>query len=121
MSRKKTMGSALSSSIKAEEKSVQQRFEQAEKSLTTQEPESKQEEKVEQPKKVKTIRDSFTIPEFDHVKIAELQQRLLILNRVANKSEILRAGLHALEKLSDNNFIDIIEGLEKVKTGRPKQ
>lgn len=119
---KKQIRSALADSLKAEERSVQSRFEKADTALNIQESKETQESfKEEKPKNSKIIRDSFTIPEFDYLKIQSLQERLLKLGCNANKSEIVRAGFHALEKLSDDDLLSILEDLEKIKTGRPKK
>lgn len=75
--------------------------------------------KTRKGKKDKVIRDSFTMPRNDYAKIGELKKRLQHLGLAAKKSELLRAGLHALEQLSDAQLKQRIEGVEKIKTGRP--
>lgn len=75
--------------------------------------------KARKGKKDKVIRDSFTMPRNDYDKIGELKKRLQHLGLAAKKSELLRAGLHALEQLSDAQLKQRIEGVEKIKTGRP--
>jgi uncharacterized protein with ParB-like and HNH nuclease domain len=67
----------------------------------------------------KLIRDSFTMPEFDYVRIKALKSRLLSSGVEAKKSEILRAGLLALESLNDNQLQKIVDQVERIKTGRP--
>lgn len=119
---KKQIRSALADSLEAEEKSVQSRFEKADTALNIEDPKETQESfKEEKPKNNKIVRDSFTIPEFDYLKIQSLQERLLKLGCNANKSEIVRSGFHALEKLSDDDLLSILQDLEKIKTGRPKK
>lgn len=72
------------------------------------------------PKKAsKVIRDSFTFPETDYQKISELKKACLALGINAKKSEILRAGLHALASLDKNKLREVISKVEKIKTGRP--
>lgn len=75
--------------------------------------------KARKGKKDKVIRDSFTMPRNDYDKIGELKKRLQHLGLAAKKSELLRAGLHALEQLSDAQLKQRVEGVEKIKTGRP--
>jgi hypothetical protein len=75
--------------------------------------------KARKGRKDKVIRDSFTMPRNDYDKIGELKKRLQHLGVAAKKSELLRAGLHALEQLSDAQLKQRIEGVEKIKTGRP--
>jgi len=67
----------------------------------------------------KLIRDSFTMPEFDYARIKALKTRLLNNGVEAKKSEILRAGLLALESLNDNQLQKIVNQVERIKTGRP--
>lgn len=70
-------------------------------------------------KKERVIRDSFTLPSDDYESIAALKKRCLQLAVNVTKSEVIRAGLHALQQRSDNELLELINGLAKVKTGRP--
>jgi hypothetical protein len=72
-------------------------------------------------KKAKVIRDSFTMPQSDYAKIAELKQLCLKSGIPVKKSELLRAGLHALGKLTAAQLKTAMNGLDKIKTGRPEQ
>ena len=76
-------------------------------------------EKPQKPKASKVIRDSFTFPEEDYQKISELKKACLGLGINAKKSEILRAGLHALADLDHDKLKELISRIEKIKTGRP--
>lgn len=67
----------------------------------------------------KVIRDSFTMPSQDYEKIAQLKARCLKLGVSTTKSEVLRAGLHALENMSGETLRTIFQSVEKVKPGRP--
>ncbi|MBI3901669.1 MAG: hypothetical protein HY306_01780 [Nitrosomonadales bacterium] len=71
--------------------------------------------------KVKVVRDSFTMPQTDYAKLAELKQALLKVGIHVKKSELLRAGLHALSKLGALQLKRAIAQIEQVKTGRPKK
>jgi len=71
--------------------------------------------------KVKLVRDSFAMPAFDHGQIAVLKKRALAFQRPAKKSELLRAGLHALVALDDKALQAALNALAAVKTGRPKK
>jgi hypothetical protein len=71
--------------------------------------------------KVKVVRDSFTMPKSDYAKIGELKQLCLQDGMQVKKSELLRAGLHALSKLSAAQLKTALSGLEKIETGRPKK
>lgn len=69
----------------------------------------------------KVVRDSFTMPEDDYALIDKTQRRFMRLAIMLNKGEILRAGLHALEQLSNAQLKEISVKVEKVKTGRPAE
>lgn len=70
-------------------------------------------------KKVKLVRDSFTMPETEYAVIALLKKRCLKAGVSAKKSEILRAAVAGLAKLSDGSVLAAIRRLEVIKTGRP--
>jgi hypothetical protein len=86
---------------------------------------------VEQPKAVKPakppklrtkpVRDSFTMPEADFALVATLKARALSAQCVAKKSELLRAGLHALAALDTPALVAALGNLDPVKIGRPKK
>ena len=75
--------------------------------------------KKEKQKKIKMVRDSFTMPEDDYAKIAELKKKCLKAGIHIKKSELLRAGLTYLTKLSKPALLDTVKQVEKIKTGRP--
>jgi len=70
-------------------------------------------------KKVKLVRDSFTMPEPEYAVIALLKKRCLNAGVAAKKSEILRAAVAGLAQLSDASVVSAIRRLEVIKTGRP--
>jgi len=67
----------------------------------------------------KVTRDSFTMPSTNYEKIGQLRAKCLKAGFSVTKSEIIRAGLHALESLPMEHLRKVIESLEKVKPGRP--
>jgi hypothetical protein len=71
--------------------------------------------------KVKVVRDSFTMPKADYDKIDALKQACLKTGLHVKKSELLRAGLHALSALSTAQLKLAIGKLAEIKTGRPKK
>lgn len=75
--------------------------------------------KKRKPVKTKVIRDSFSFPEHDYLKISELKKACLAEGIHVKKGELLRAGLQLLIKLSPAELKQAIEQVEKVKTGRP--
>ena len=69
--------------------------------------------------KAKVIRDSFSFPEQDYLKISELKKTCLAAGIHVKKGEILRAGLHLLSKLNLDELKQVVDQVEKVQTGRP--
>jgi hypothetical protein len=69
--------------------------------------------------KKKVIRDSFSFPEQDYLKISELKKICLAAGMHVKKGEILRAGLHLLCQLKLDDLKKALEQVEKVQTGRP--
>ena len=71
--------------------------------------------------KIKVVRDSFTMPQSDYARIGELKRLCQKTGLHVKKSELLRAGLHALGKLEIEQLTESLSRLEKIKTGRPKK
>jgi hypothetical protein len=71
--------------------------------------------------KQKLVRDSFTMPQADFDLVDVLKAKALAFQRPAKKSELLRAGLHALAALSDAQLRKSLEALTPLKAGRPKK
>jgi hypothetical protein len=65
------------------------------------------------------VRDSFTMPESDFALIGTLKLSALTGQRAAKKSELLRAGLHALAAMDSPSLLTALDQLEPVKIGRP--
>jgi hypothetical protein len=72
-------------------------------------------------KRVKVVRDSFTMPQDEYQKIAEIKSTCLKAKMHVKKSEVLRAGLKVLAGLDPARLKLVLKGLEKIKTGRPKK
>ncbi|MBI3480652.1 MAG: hypothetical protein HY016_09920 [Nitrosomonadales bacterium] len=69
--------------------------------------------------KIKVVRDSFTMPQNEYAKIAEIKAICLKAKIHVKKSEVLRAGLKALSELNATQLKRALSDLEKIKTGRP--
>ena len=67
----------------------------------------------------KVVRDSFTMPVEDYELIGVLKQRCIGLGFAMKKSELLRAGLAALNQLPDVSLAQVVGAVEQVKAGRP--
>lgn len=79
-------------------------------------PESEKPAKV---KRMKLVRDSFTIPKTEYAVLDELKQRAGKLGRPSKKSELLRAGIKALAAMSEGAFLTALQSVPTIKTGRP--
>jgi hypothetical protein len=88
-------------------------------------PASKPEKKAKKEKKAqgksKVVRDSFTMPQSDYDRIAELKLACQKAGLHVKKSELLRAGLQALSSMTMPQLERAIVQLVPIKTGRPKK
>ena len=71
--------------------------------------------------KAKLVRDSFTMPQEDHALISTLKSRALKFKRPTKKSELLRAGLHALQAMPPGALREALDALTPLKVGRPRR
>ena len=69
--------------------------------------------------KKKVVRDSFTMPQNEYARIAEIKEVCLKAKMHVKKSEVLRAGLKLLAGLNAAQLKQALGSLEKIKTGRP--
>ena len=75
--------------------------------------------KADKPKKIKMVRDSFSMPENEYSQFAALKRTCLLTGVHVKKSELLRAGLLCLSRLSDSELVKVVGQVEILKTGRP--
>ena len=75
--------------------------------------------KVNKEKKVKVVRDSFTLPKTELLQISEMKKRAMALGVDVKKSELIRAGLRALAGMADTAFKKAMANVPTIKTGRP--
>ncbi len=75
---------------------------------------------IENVKKPKLVRDSFTIPKIEYGVLDGLKARAVKLAQPTKKSELLRAGIKALAAMEDSAFLAALKAVPAVKTGRPK-
>jgi len=108
------LSEALASSLADEGASVRERIARVDSLLQPQEPSA-----PPTPQRDKVVRDGFSMPGTDYVLIGEMQAEMLGLQMAVTKSEVVRAGLHALKQLQDDELVALFGSLEKVKTGRP--
>ncbi len=77
-------------------------------------------EEIKSKHKVKLVRDSFAMPKNEYLVLSDLKLRSARLGMPSKKSEILRAGVSVLSKMSDTFFSAALEAIPSLKTGRPK-
>ncbi len=72
-------------------------------------------------KKVKVVRDSFTLPKTELLQITDMKKRAMALGIEVKKSELIRAGLQALSSMADAAFKKALGNVPTIKTGRPSK
>lgn len=70
-------------------------------------------------KKIKLVRDSFTIPKPEYLILDNLKLRAADLKHPVKKSELLRAGIKALAAMTDAQLLLALKAVPALKTGRP--
>lgn len=70
-------------------------------------------------KKIKMIRDSFTIPKPEFAVLETLKLRSAKLATPVKKTELIRAGIKALAAMPDVAFLAAVRSVPNLKTGRP--
>jgi hypothetical protein len=75
--------------------------------------------KAPKEKKIKVVRDSFTLPKTELLQVAAMKKRALDLGVDVKKSELIRAGLQALSGLAEAPFKKALASIPTIKTGRP--
>ena len=118
---KDALGASLGKSLKAEEDAVKSRFDKAEQVFSSPDSTSQTSQEPPQETKKRVVRDTFTLPTEDYELIAAIKKRCLNCGVNVTKSEAIRAGLHALNDLSDEELLNVVKSLAKVKTGRPNK
>ena len=113
----KDMRAALGASVRAEERTVTDRFATAEAFFDRHNSPAPQPPVA--PPRDKVVRDGFSMPASDYELIAAIQQTCLQAGFSMTKSEVLRAGLRALHDLTPEALKERYQTLEKVKLGRP--
>jgi hypothetical protein len=114
---------ALAASLQGEQEAVEQRFAKADSYFGGQDGMSATLRQIStsppRPVRTKVIRDGFTMPTTDYQLIGEIQAVCLKAGFSVTKSEVVRAGLHALRELSAAELQELFGRLEQVKAGHP--
>jgi len=93
----------------------------AKKELVEKAPAKAAAKKPKKEHKEKVVRDSFTMPQSEYQKIADIKEIGLKSGLQVKKSEVLRAGVLALCAMNEAQLIAALSGLDKIKTGRPNK
>ena len=73
------------------------------------------------PKKIKLVRDSFTIPKLEYLTLDALKLRAGALGKAVKKSELIRAGIKSLAAMPDSQFLAAVKAVVPIKTGHPSK
>jgi hypothetical protein len=114
---KRDMKKALGASLKAEEQAVRSRFEKARAV-----PGKTVRAGREQPKPEATDqidRDSFNIADDEDELISRIRKRCVKAGLSPDRSEVLSAGLAALDAMGDRELRRVFENLQWTQTGTP--
>ena len=117
---KKTATKVASKSVTAGQKTVATKAPAKKVAALAKKPTEVKEQPAKKPKH-KLVRDSFTMPGNDFQLIDQLKHRALGFKRPAKKSELLRAGLHVLNGLTDAKLKAALDALDPLKPGRPRK
>ena len=114
---KRDMKKALGASLKAEEQAVKSRFEKAKTVTRKSAPVSR--EQPPQPEATgQTVNDNFNIPDGDNELLSRIERRCRKAGINADRREVLRAGLDALDSMQTRELKRFFARLPRAKTGR---
>ncbi len=128
-----TQKTALTKTLKAEEKKIMAKKPEAATKKPTRKPKvtkpavvRKTVKKAAAPKKAekkqtkqKVIRDSFTMPENEYRVLSEIKKKCLAGGVDVKKSQLLRAGLQSLAGMTQPALKKQLSKLAEIKIGRP--
>lgn len=130
--RKRSIGTALKSSVAAEEEAVRKRFDQADQLLvdrrealsraeggatTSSALVPKDQETLDLP--VGVTRLAYSLPPHEAVMVQEMLLRAAQAGQLINRSELVRAALQVLSVMPDAAFDEAVKSVVKLKPGRP--
>lgn len=78
-------------------------------------------EAKEKARKIKLVRDSFTMPESEYAVLGEVKKACLKAGVEVKKSELLRVGVAMLRELDAARIQALLAILPALKAGRPKK
>lgn len=110
---KKSFDRQVQTTIDAEDRALQARLEKVDSVLLAR-PLPVKNEKA----KSSVIRDTFSMPPDDYELIDQLRTRAALLGHIVTKSEVIRAGLHALTELEGDELLKAITKPVRLQPGR---
>lgn len=72
-------------------------------------------------KKIKQVRDSFTMPETEYEVLSQVKKSCLKAGFEIKKSDLLRIGVSLIKNLETGKLKTLLAGLTPLKVGRPKK
>lgn len=72
-------------------------------------------------KKIKQIRDSFTMPETEYEVLSQVKKACIKAGFEIKKSDLLRIGVSLIKNLDTARLKTLLAGLTPLKVGRPKK
>lgn len=72
-------------------------------------------------KKIKQVRDSFTMPETEYEVLGQVKKSCLKAGFEIKKSDLLRIGVSLIKNLETGKLKTLLAGLTPLKVGRPKK
>lgn len=121
---KDALSKSLAKSLQDETLAIDSRFANAERVLGGEQGDAPQPRHAKvraakiRKKKVKVVRDTFSFPEPEYHLIAGIQRRCLDRGHNASKSELVRAGLSVLTRMTEQDLLEAVRRIEKLKPGR---
>lgn len=70
------------------------------------------------PPKSSVVRDTFSMPPSDYALIEKIRTAAAKEGTISTKSEVIRAGLHALDAFAGQELVCLLGQLEKMVPGR---
>lgn len=75
----------------------------------------------DKPKKIKMVRDSFTMPENEYKVLGDVKRACLKAGIEVKKSELLRVGMELVRQMDPQKLQGALAALTPLKAGRPKK
>jgi hypothetical protein len=117
MTKKVIDGNKLRETIANQNKATQERFDRADSMLLGARPIPVPEPV---PSKSSVVKGTFSMPPDDYALIEKIRTKVAKEGHISANSEVIRAGLHALDLLEGPKVIDMLDRLEKMTPGRKK-